>query len=58
MAKRNMKPEIRKAQREQAIKYVFFSLSGFYCYKKVLFIKKKRFGKTIESVVKHILCYF
>lgn len=23
MAKRNMKPEIRKAQREQAIKYVF-----------------------------------
>lgn len=24
LAKRNMKPEIRKAQREQAIKYVFF----------------------------------
>lgn len=26
LAKRNMKPEIRKAQREQAIKYVFFPL--------------------------------
>lgn len=26
LAKRNMKPEIRKAQREQAIKYVFFQL--------------------------------
>jgi len=26
LAKRNMKPEIRKAQREQAIKYVFFLL--------------------------------
>lgn len=26
LAKRNMKPEIRKAQREQAIKYVFFSI--------------------------------
>lgn len=25
LAKRNMKPEIRKAQREQAIKYVYFS---------------------------------
>lgn len=29
LAKRNMKPEIRKAQREQAIKYVFFRLSIF-----------------------------
>lgn len=26
LAKRNMKPEIRKAQREQAIKYVTFSI--------------------------------
>ena len=27
LAKRNMKPEIRKAQREQAIKYVLSSLN-------------------------------
>lgn len=34
LAKRNMKPEIRKAQREQAIKYTFFSLVHhlFICY--------------------------
>lgn len=31
LAKRNMKPEIRKAQREQAIKYAFFRLSLFSC---------------------------
>lgn len=30
MAKRNMKPEIRKAQREQAIKYVFVSLLNHF----------------------------
>lgn len=29
LAKRNMKPEIRKAQREQAIKYAFFRLYLF-----------------------------
>jgi hypothetical protein len=45
MAKRNMKPEIRKAQREQAIKYVFFPFI-FYCYKKVLLIQKT-FGERI-----------
>jgi len=46
MAKRNMKPEIRKAQREQAIKYVFFSSSGFYCYKKSPIYSKKMIWKN------------
>lgn len=30
MAKRNMKPEVRKAQREQAIKYVFLWWNSNY----------------------------
>lgn len=36
LAKRNVKPEIRKAQREQAIKYVLFIFSKFNFLKVLL----------------------
>lgn len=41
LAKRNMKPEIRKAQRDQAIKYVFLQLftqllKNFLCRKRLM----------------------
>lgn len=45
LAKRNMKPEIRKAQREQAIKYVFFKL---FTRLKELFMQKKGLIKSNE----------
>lgn len=52
LAKRNMKPEIRKAQRDQAIKYAFFRLpSTFYLAKDKLRSTNKAAAIKIVNLI-------